>query len=215
MQKRAELTRARLLEAGAIVFSRLGFAQASMNDIIDEAGITRGGLYFHFPSKESLAVAIVEEQFAQWPPLVAAVAADSPDPLTAVVALTYEVGRRFREDPIVRAGVRLSIDREAINASMPVPFVGWTNIIQSLLTEARRKHLLRQGVTPAPTARVIVGGFFGVQHVSEMQTGRKDLESRLDEFWKVTLAGISDVADLARVTREAKKISAGLALSAA
>ena len=60
-----------------------------------------------------------------------------------------------------------------------------------MLAKARRDGLLRPGVMPAATARALVGGFFGVQHVSEMLTGRQDLEARLDEFWKVFLVGIA------------------------
>ena len=73
MQQRAVLTRGRVLTAAAEVFARTGFLAASMNDIVDAAGVTKGAVYFHFPSKEALAVAIVEEQFAQWPAMVEAV----------------------------------------------------------------------------------------------------------------------------------------------
>ncbi len=210
MQQRAVLTRGRVLIAAAEVFARPGFLGASMNDIVEAAGVTKGAVYFHFPSKEALAVAIVEEQFAQWPPLVAAIIEHSPDALTSVVALTYEVGSRFRDDVLTTAGVRLSFERELVNAAMPTPFVGWVGILQELFTRARREGTLRAGLQAAPTARALVGGFFGIQHVSEILTNRTDLESRLDEFWKVFLVGVAVDPDWAGTQRAVRRVRAAI-----
>ncbi|MDQ2839070.1 MAG: TetR/AcrR family transcriptional regulator [Actinomycetota bacterium] len=177
-----------------------------MNDIVDAAGVTKGAVYFHFPSKEALAVAIVEEQFAQWPDMVASIVEHSPDALVSVVALTYEVGARFRDDVLITAGVRLSFERSLVNAAMPTPFVGWISALQGMFAKARRDGLLLPGVMPAATARALVGGFFGVQHVSEMLTGRADLEARLDEFWKLFLVGIAAEPDWVGTQRAVKRV---------
>jgi AcrR family transcriptional regulator len=167
-------------------------------------------VYFHFASKEALAVAVVEEQFAQWPPMVAAIIEHSPDALTSVVALTYEVGSRFRDDVLITAGVRLSFERSLVNAAMPTPFVGWIGILKELFTRARREGQLRPGLLPGPTARVLVGGFFGIQHVSEVLTHRADLEARLDEFWKVFLVGVAAEPDWAATQRAVRRVRAAL-----
>jgi AcrR family transcriptional regulator len=210
MQQRAVLTRGRVLVAAAEVFARTGFLAASMNDIVEAAGVTKGAVYFHFPSKEALAVAIVEEQFAQWPAMVAAVIEHSPDALTSIVALTYEVGSRFRDDVLTTAGVRLSFERELVNADMPTPFVGWVAILQDLFSQARREGHLRPGLLPAATARVLVGGFFGIQHVSEILTNRTDLETRLDEFWKVFLVGVAAEPDWSGTQRAVRRVRAAI-----
>ena len=210
MQQRAVLTRGRVLLAAAEVFARTGFLAASMNDIVEAAGVTKGAVYFHFPSKEALAVAIVEEQFAQWPAVVAAIIENSPDALTGVVALTYEVGSRFRDDVLTTAGIRLSFERELVNAAMPTPFVGWIGILQELFGRARREGQLRPGLQPGPIARALVGSFFGIQHVSEILTDRTDLETRLDEFWKIFLFGIAAEPDWLGTQRAARRVRAAV-----
>lgn len=210
MQQRAVLTRARVLTAAAEVFARTGFLAASMNDIVDQAGVTKGAVYFHFASKEALAVAVVEEQFRQWPGVVQAIDEHSPDELTAIVALTYEVGARFRDDVLVTAGIRLSFERGLVNADMPTPFVGWVTQLQNMFSRARRDGLLRPGVMPAPAARALVGSFFGVQHVSEILTSRQDLESRLDEFWKLFLYGVAAEPDWTATQRDVRRIRAAM-----
>jgi len=214
MQQRAVQTRGRVLIAAAEVFARTGFLAASMNDIVEAAGVTKGAVYFHFASKEALAVAIVEEQFAMWPPMVASVLEHSTDALVSLVALSYEVGSRFRDDIIITAGVRLSFERELVNAAMPTPFVGWFDILQDLFATARRQGLLRAGLLPAPTARVLVAGFFGVQHISEVLTNRADIEARLDEYWKVTLIGLAAEPDWPATQRAARRVRANIRRSA-
>jgi AcrR family transcriptional regulator len=215
MQQRAVLTRGRVLTAAAEVFAREGFLAASMNDIVEAAGVTKGAVYFHFPSKEALAVAIVEEQFAQWPPMVAAIKDNSDDALVSVITLTYEVGTRFRDDVVVTAGVRLSFERGLVNADMPTPFVGWMTELQELFGQARRQGLLRPGVMPAAAARALVGGFFGVQHVSEMLNRRSDLEARLDEFWKIFLIGVAAEPDWPSSQRAVRKVRGAIRREAA
>ena len=44
----------RILDAAASVFARRGFSEARMDDVAEEAGVSKGGLYLHFPSKDAL-----------------------------------------------------------------------------------------------------------------------------------------------------------------
>ena len=47
-------TRARIVESARVMFNRHGFVKVSIDDIMAEAGLTRGGFYNHFSSKEEL-----------------------------------------------------------------------------------------------------------------------------------------------------------------
>jgi TetR/AcrR family transcriptional regulator, transcriptional repressor for nem operon len=53
-------TRERIVESARILFNRRGFEQVSIDDIMKEAGLTRGGFYKHFTSKDELYAAAVE-----------------------------------------------------------------------------------------------------------------------------------------------------------
>lgn len=54
-------TRQKLLDAGFAEIRRAGMAAASIANIIDLAGVTKGALYHHFRSKAQLANAVIEE----------------------------------------------------------------------------------------------------------------------------------------------------------
>ena len=55
-------TRARLLDAAARVFAAKGYRGASVDDVADTAGLTKGAVYAHFRTKEALYLALVRER---------------------------------------------------------------------------------------------------------------------------------------------------------
>ena len=52
-------TRARIVESARRLFNRVGFEQVTIDQIMAEAGLTRGGFYNHFDSKDQLYAAAV------------------------------------------------------------------------------------------------------------------------------------------------------------
>ena len=53
-------TRARLLDAGRDVIRAKGYTATTIDDICAAAGVTKGGFFHHFASKEQLGVAAIE-----------------------------------------------------------------------------------------------------------------------------------------------------------
>jgi AcrR family transcriptional regulator len=51
----------RILSAAGNIFARFGYRRASMGQIAEEAGLTRQALYHHYPGKEALFRAVVEQ----------------------------------------------------------------------------------------------------------------------------------------------------------
>jgi TetR/AcrR family transcriptional repressor of nem operon len=47
-------TRAKIIESARVLFNRRGFELVSIDEIMKQAGLTRGGFYHHFRSKEEL-----------------------------------------------------------------------------------------------------------------------------------------------------------------
>ena len=53
-------TRERLLEAAASVFSQRGFYEASVDEVAEEAGFSKGAVYSNFASKEELFLVLLD-----------------------------------------------------------------------------------------------------------------------------------------------------------
>ena len=64
-QRRAQATVEDVLAAAAQVFEALGYAAGTTNRIAERAGVSIGTLYQYFPSKEALAVALLERHLAE------------------------------------------------------------------------------------------------------------------------------------------------------
>src|SRR4029450_571371 len=63
---RGEQSRRAILDAAAPIFREHGYSAASLNQIIEASGLTKGGFYFHFPSKQALALAVLADHQRRW-----------------------------------------------------------------------------------------------------------------------------------------------------
>jgi AcrR family transcriptional regulator len=55
-------TREELMEAALAVFAERGYREASVDDVAERAGYSKGAFYWHFPSKDDLFYALLEER---------------------------------------------------------------------------------------------------------------------------------------------------------
>ena len=111
-QDRAYATREAILHAAAEEFDRLGYERASLTAVLARAGLTKGAFYFHFPSKEAVAGALIERQSDLWAQMRESWRARGVDPLSALHGMFLESADRMAADVVLRAGVRLNADRE-------------------------------------------------------------------------------------------------------
>ncbi len=63
-QQRGEETRARILGAAVRRFSITGYDAASVDDICAEAGVSKGAFYHHFPTKQAIFLALMQDWLA-------------------------------------------------------------------------------------------------------------------------------------------------------
>lgn len=61
----SEERKEQILDAAAIVFSQQGFANARMDDIVKQSGLSKGALYWYFKSKDDIILALMHRFFDQ------------------------------------------------------------------------------------------------------------------------------------------------------
>jgi AcrR family transcriptional regulator len=69
-------TRECLMRSAASVFARRGLQQASIDEVAEDAGFTKGAFYANFKSKDELFLAMLDERFAKRIEDIEAVIAD-------------------------------------------------------------------------------------------------------------------------------------------
>lgn len=193
--QRADETYLRVLQSSSGLFAERGFLGTSVNDLLERAGLTKNAFYSYFPSKEALAVAIVEHTAAQWGPMIATFEALRAPAVDTVIALSFEVAEKYSTDITVRAGVRLSLERDTIKSPVPPPFQGWVEEIERLLSPAGEWELMGLSAPADVAARVIVTCLIGA--LQQAAGGEGDMAKRLVEVWTVILPGLRPTPDLA------------------
>lgn len=182
-QDRAIRTHRQILLAAAEIFARHGYARASVQAVAERAGVTKGAVYFRYPTKQSLAVGVTEEHYTMWLAVLNELRDKGLSPFETAAEMLNRAAIAFRDDPLMQAGARLQFERDSIDSELTLPCVDWISLISSLLTEARDEGQLREGVDPITAANVLVAGLFGVQHVSAALHSCTDITGR----WQDTI----------------------------
>lgn len=192
-QARAITTRNTILVAAARVFEREGFEGASISDILEEAQTTKGALYFHFKSKEALAVELVEDH----PSWITSNMRYHDNPLQTTIDLSYRFLYALKMSTIVRASVRLALENPRFLAPSPEKFRGWVSSTSELLLEADKKGYLHEGLDAQEVAYHLASAVTGIVVFSRAFTGSADTLNRVQQMWQLSLPGITtpDVID--------------------
>lgn len=137
MQERSERTRRRLVFAGAELFHRSGYANATLGEIAGAAGVTKGALYFHFASKDELADAVQRRGCRLLREAVRGLNESGVSPLQALIDATHWLARTLHEEPAIPASFRITKECGG-HPSAQQDFQGaWLATVSDLLRMAR------------------------------------------------------------------------------
>ncbi|MGY2744197.1 ScbR family autoregulator-binding transcription factor [Arthrobacter sp. UYCu723] len=190
LQDRAKATREAIIAGAAAVFEEHGYGSASLTQVSDAAQVTKGALYFHFQSKEDLARAVIEEQHRIVVAESETLLAEDRPALPAMILLCRVFGLKLVHEPVVRAGIRLTLEATAFGQPVQAPYEDWIAVMKQLTDRAKGEKQVRSSVDSVALARYIVASFTGVQMVSGVLTGRADVMQRIEEMWSILLPGI-------------------------
>ncbi len=94
-----EKTRTCLVQAAAKVFSRRGYDKASLDEVAEEAGFTKGAVYSNFKGKEDLFLATIDAHFEQRLESVRRVMRADPDEQGTAYAAGMDFMNQLNADP--------------------------------------------------------------------------------------------------------------------
>lgn len=188
-----------MLEGAAASFDKFGYGTASLSTIITHAGVSKGAMYFHFSSKEELAQAVIDAQLALATAATVTIIEHTPKAFDALILITKELARQLQTESIARGGMRLTLESTTAENPNARSFDDWIEMIATLTGRARKEGDVTDDVDVAALARLIVASFTGVQTVSEMLTGRADLQLRMTEMWHLLLPSVVPRRRLPRI----------------
>lgn len=193
---RAGATRRHILEVAAHAFAEHGYSGISLNDIVRESGLTKGAFYFHFPSKEALALEVFRDRQDRWVAKTLSGVLEHPRAIDQLGAM-LDIGCEIHEgDASARAIARLcqewSSQEELVEHSRS-HLTRWFEITEGVIRRGQEEGDIRPEVDPRQTAETLCSAFIGIEEVSAAMSGLQDFRARIAGLRALTLAAIETI----------------------
>lgn len=190
-QERSKVRRQRVLDAALDIFTRDGYGDTLVDEIARRSETSKGGVYFHFPSKEALFTALLDEMAKLLIGRVERAIAAEADPIARGTAALRAVLQTFGGH---RALARLLLVEalgagHKFNSKMAELHQAFADLIKEQLADA-----VAQGLVPPLDLDIISVAWFGAinQVVTRwVLTGRPErLEDAYPALRRLLLNGV-------------------------
>lgn len=153
MKIKGRNTRQEIIDKALKLFSVKGYYNTSIGDILEATGLTKGGLYGHFGSKEALWEATYDEAVRIWSEIVFKDTRGIADPLERLGCMVENDMRDYLGKDIFPGGcfflnmlVELSGQSEGMKNRIWRGLDGFSKLMASCLREAEHKGIIKPGL---------------------------------------------------------------------
>ncbi|MGH3444706.1 MAG: TetR family transcriptional regulator [Nocardioidaceae bacterium] len=190
-QERAEHTRTQIIDAAASAFAEHGYDGVSLNSLVEASGVSKGAFYFHFSSKEELALAaFLAKQRQLLEHLSAGDRALGQSAGDRLATMLRRRNKLIAEDPSFACVTRLGNEmtaRSAPGSPYATSQEEAIRLIAGIVEAGQRRHDFRPGLDPQSTARSIFAWVTGIDALSLSTSGGEDLQQRSEEMLALLL----------------------------
>jgi TetR/AcrR family transcriptional repressor of nem operon len=166
--KRADTTRDQILRAAAHEFAQRPYYAVGLDEILAEAQLTKGAMYFHFRSKHALALAIVDEQTDSAAESVKNLLARKLSGLESLIDVSYLVAVGDMTQDVTRASFNLleSVGRtEKLQARL---LGGWIQLMGEIAQRGIAEGDIVEQADPEDIGRLLVSIYVGMRQASNL-----------------------------------------------
>lgn len=185
LTEKGEGTRERILVAAQHAFAERGYDGASLNEVIRSAEITKGGFYFHFPSKADLALAVIgatKERVQQ--EILSHVRGETGlERLVGLIEGAFAIcDHGDQMEAISRLVDALARDPQTAG-SVQYPWEQWEEIAAAMIRQAQDEGDVPADVDAEASATIAVGAYFGLELMHRDDPARmRELRDPYTEF---------------------------------
>jgi AcrR family transcriptional regulator len=168
-ERNPDQTRRRILEAAFIEMYRNGFQGMRLDEVTAASELTKGALYHHFPNKQALGYAVVEEVIR---PMMESIwvqpLRQASDPLQGLLAVIENMPEAKPSELMLQYGCPLNnlaqemspLD-EGFRRRLDQVFSIWHQVIGDALQAARDKGIIRADIDCDETATFVMAALEG------------------------------------------------------
>jgi AcrR family transcriptional regulator len=188
LDRRADITRLQILRAASRQFAHKSYSLVSLDDILADAEVTKGAMYFHFRSKHALASAIIEHRAAVARASVDQLLARRLSGLETLIDIGYLVAIDDIGDETARAGLNLleSVGRaDGLQANV---LGQWVTAFAAIAGKGVRDGDIMADRDPESVGRLLVSMYLGLRQTSNLADPERFLRD-LEKMWMLALPG--------------------------
>lgn len=163
MGTKGNATREKIITTSLQLFSVKGFYNTSVADILAATGLTKGGLYGHYKSKEEIWFAAYDRAVAVWKEIVFKGVRTVEDPLERLEKALDNDLTRYLGGDVFQGGcfflntlVEVAGQSGVMQDHLFKGIMGFSTVIRTWLEEARDKEMLRPGLDLEAAAKFVV-----------------------------------------------------------
>ncbi|MFF9815311.1 ScbR family autoregulator-binding transcription factor [Streptomyces sp. NPDC014006] len=210
-QERSERTLEKLTVAAAEQFALHGFVKSTLGGVSRAAGVTKGALFFHFPTKDDLADAVQKRGQDILEAMLTDLTYAEKSCLQVLVDALHALSGMLRSDPFIKAGVRIARERTA-GSPAPMDFYPlWLDRLGQLLETARKDGELAADVPDLSARTLVTAVVCGVETLAWMGVSEDESHKWLGCLWELVLPVVASPDALPRVRTTAPTGGASLA----
>ena len=178
-----DATRHKLLERAFEEIHRNGFRAASLDSILADAGVTKGALYHHFPSKAELGYAVVEEVVRPWMEQIWLPITQAENPIDAAIGVIRE---RLRERSTMALSIgcpfnnltqEMSAVDEGFRTRLSAILHDWRDATADAMRRGQANGTVCADVDPRAAAAFIISSVEGCVGMAKASQSREFLEA--------------------------------------
>jgi TetR/AcrR family transcriptional repressor of nem operon len=163
MMSKGNQTRQNIIAEALRLFCVKGYYNTSINDILVATGLTKGGLYGHFASKEDLWYAVYDEALGIWRKIVFQGIQSSTDPLERIQTLIENDLKTKLGNRVFEGGcffhsmlVELSGQSDAMSSHLMQGFNQLAGLLCTWLKQAEQQGLVKDNLNFKEIANYII-----------------------------------------------------------
>jgi AcrR family transcriptional regulator len=179
--RQPDVTRETILDAAFQEVHRHGFQAASLSNILAKTGLTKGALYHHFPTKDDLGLAVIDEVVREGlDAMLFAPLRESDTPFdTLLDIIRYKAQRTDLENVSLGCPLNnLMQEMSPLNATfkkrLNAVLATWQAAVADALTRAQKQGTVRRDVDCRAAALFIVSSWEGCVGVAKAMQSVKD-----------------------------------------
>ena len=166
--KRSDTTRDQILRSAAHQFAQRPYYAVGLDDILAEAQLTKGAMYFHFRSKHALALAIVDEQIIRSDAAIKDLLTRKLSGLETLIDVSYLIAIGDITQDVTRAAFNLleSVGRtEKLQERL---LHGWIELLGEITGRGIREGDIVDHGDPEDIGRLLVSIYMGMRQASSL-----------------------------------------------